>query len=112
MKYLLQVIGFTDATFAEGEGPRAEDFVAWEQAATDAGIRVDTGYLDDYRQATTVQVDARGEQVITSGPFPETREYLGGFGIIDVPDLDAALAWAASNPGARYGRIEVRPVMG
>ena len=112
MKYMLQVIGFQDATFAEGEGPTGEEFMAWEKSVADAGIRVDGGYLDDYQLATSVQVDPSGEQIITNGPFPETREYLGGWDIIDVPDLDAALHWATSNPGARYGRIEVRPVMG
>ena len=111
MKYLLQVIGFTGAEFAEGEGPTAEEFVAWEQAVRDAGIRLDGGYLDDYRQATSVQVGSAGEPVITNGPFPETREYLGGYDIIDVPDLDVALDWAARSPGARDGgSVQVRPV--
>lgn len=111
MKYMLQVIGFAGAEFAEGEGPTAEEFLAYEQAITDAGVRVDSGFLDDYQLATSVQVDRSGEQIITNGPFPETREYLGGWDILDVPDLDAALRWAARNPGARYGRVEVRPVM-
>jgi hypothetical protein len=112
MKYMLQVIGFTDAEFAEGEGPTAEEFMAWEQALRDAGVRVEGGYLDDHQLATSVQVRADGEQVLTNGPFPETREYLGGYDVVDVPDLDAALAWAARNPGARYGRVEVRPLLG
>jgi len=59
-----------------------------------------------------VQVNRAGERIVTNGPFPETREYLGGWNIIDVPDLDAALDWAARNPGAKYGRVEIRPVMG
>ncbi len=42
--------------------------------------------------------------------FAESREYLGGYQIIDVPDLDAALDWAARCPGAKYGRVEVRPL--
>jgi hypothetical protein len=111
MKYMLQVIGFTDATFTEGEGPTAEEFIGYEQALRDAGVYADGGYLDDYRLATSVQVQS-GQRVITNGPFPETREYLGGWNIIDVPDLDAALEWAVRNPGAKYGRIEVRPVAG
>jgi len=44
------------------------------------------------------------------GPFAESREFLGGYQIIDVPDLDAALDWAARCPGAKYGRVEVRPL--
>jgi hypothetical protein len=111
MKYMLQVIGFADAEFAEGEGPTAAEFIGWQQALLDAGVHVEGGFLDDFRLATSVQVTGRGEPVITNGPFPETREYLGGWTIIDVPDLDGALAWAADNPGAKYGRVEVRPVM-
>jgi hypothetical protein len=112
VKYMLQVIGFADAEFAEGEGPTAEKFIGYQHALSDAGVLVDGGFLDDYQLATSVQVDRTGTRVVTNGPFPETREYLGGWDIVDVPDLDAALEWAARNPGAKYGRVEVRPVMG
>ncbi len=112
MKYMLQVIGFVDATFADGEGPTAEEFVDYQQALVDAGVQVDGGFLDDPRLATSIQLDRSGERIVTNGPFPETREYLGGWNIIDVPDLDDALAWASRNPGAKYGRIEIRPVLG
>lgn len=112
MKYMLQVIGFADAAFAEGDGPNAEEFIGYQQALLGAGVHVDGGFLDDYQLATSVQVDRRGERIITNGPFPETREYLGGWNVIDVSDLDAALEWAARNPGAKYGRVEIRPVLG
>ncbi len=112
MKYMLQVIGFVGAEFAEGEGPSAEEFMAYQQSLVDAATHVDSGYLDDFELATSVQVDADGERIVTNGPFPETREYLGGWYVIDVPDLDVALDWACRNPGARYGRVEVRPVLG
>jgi hypothetical protein len=112
MKYMLQIIGFRDAELADGEGPTAEEFVAWQRALVDAGVHVDGGFLDDYQLATSMQVETSGERIVTNGPFPETREYLGGWTFIDVPDLDAALEWAARCPGARYGRVEVRPVMG
>ena len=112
MKYMLQVIGFADAEFAEGEGPTAEEFMAYQQALLSSGAHVDGGFLGDFQLATSVQVDRAGERVVTNGPFPETREYLGGWNVIDVPDLDAALEWAARNPGAKYGRVEIRPVMG
>jgi hypothetical protein len=49
---------------------------------------------------------------VTDGPFAETREQLGGYYLIDVPDLDAALAWAKRHPFTRYGAIEVRPLWG
>ncbi|HEX8511061.1 MAG TPA: YciI family protein [Propionibacteriaceae bacterium] len=111
MHYMLQIIGFTEAEFAEGEGPTAEEFIAWQQALNSSGALASGGFLDDYQLATSVQV-RQGEQVITNGPFPESREYLGGWVIIDVPDLDAALQWAGSCPGAKYGRVEIRPVLG
>ncbi len=112
MHYMLQIVGFTNAAFAEGEGPTAEEFIAWQQALAGAGVLMGAGFLADYQLASSVQVNREGEQVITNGPFPESREYLGGWSIIDVPDLDAALEWATNCPGAKYGRVEVRPVMG
>jgi hypothetical protein len=112
MQYLLQIIGFTDAEFADGEGPTAEEFMAWQQALTDEAVLVNAGFLDDYQLATSVQVSRAGERTITNGPFPESREYLGGWSIIDVADLDSALDWATRCPGSKYGRVEVRPVMG
>jgi hypothetical protein len=51
------------------------------------------------------------ERVVTDGPFAETREVLGGYYLLDVPDLDAALDGAARCPGAKYGSVEVRPIM-
>ena len=59
--------------------------------------------------ATTVRV-RDGKRLITDGPFAETREFLGGYMLIDVPDLDAALAIAARGAVARVGSVEVRPV--
>jgi hypothetical protein len=59
--------------------------------------------------ATTVRV-REGKTELLNGPYAETREQLGGYYLIDVPDLDAALAWAARCPGASHGAMEVRPV--
>lgn len=60
--------------------------------------------------ATTLR--KRGGRVETvDGPFAETREHLGGYYLIDAPDLDAALRYAAEIPAARYGSVEIRPVM-
>ena len=52
-----------------------------------------------------------GKSVITDGPFAETKEVLGGFYLLEAGDIDEALAWAAKIPTARYGAIEVRPLM-
>jgi hypothetical protein len=53
----------------------------------------------------------KGKPVVTDGPFAETREVLGGFYLVDVPDLDAAIHIAQRHPGARLGTVEIRPVM-
>jgi hypothetical protein len=60
--------------------------------------------------ATTVKV-RDGKRLITDGPFAETKEQLGGYYLVEAPDLDQALAMAEKIPGARYGSIEVRPIM-
>ena len=60
MKYMLQIIGFTEARFAEGEGPTGEEFMAWEQSLAEAGIRVDGGFLDAPQWPTRVQVGPGG----------------------------------------------------
>ena len=60
--------------------------------------------------ATTLR-EQDGQLIITDGPFAETKEGLGGFYLIEAPDLDAAIALARQCPGVRYGSIEVRPVV-
>lgn len=86
------------------------EYWAYEQAVGQAGVKQAGEALQRVATATTVRLKD-GERVVTDGPFAETREVLGGFYLIDVPDLDAALDWAARCPGAKYGSIEVRPVM-
>jgi hypothetical protein len=62
--------------------------------------------------ATATSVRVRdGRRVVTDGPFAETREQLGGYYIIEAEDLDAAIGIAERIPPARYGTIEIRPVM-
>ncbi len=82
----------------------------YEKAVTDAGVKIAGDALQGTSTATTVRIKD-GERVVTDGPFAETREVLGGYYLLDVPDLDAALDWAARCPGAKYGSIEVRPIM-
>lgn len=60
--------------------------------------------------ARTVRAQ-NGKVAVTDGPFAETKEQLGGFYLVEAPDLDQAAAMAAKIPGARYGCIEVRPIM-
>ncbi len=76
----------------------------------EAGVLVAGDGLQSVTTATTVR-ERDGEVVVTDGPFAETREMLGGYYIVDVPDLDAALQWAGKLPNVSYGSVEVRPVM-
>lgn len=66
--------------------------------------------LQPARTATTVRV-AGGKRQVQDGPFADTRDHLGGYFVIDVPSLDAALEWAARAPNASAGHVEVRPVL-
>jgi hypothetical protein len=110
-KYMLLIYNPT------GGGPSpeqlAERMPRWfefTQALVDAGAMVAGDPLEGQDTATTVRV-RNGETVVTDGPFAETKELLGGYYVIDVPDLDAALEWAAKMPNVDYGSVEVRPLM-
>ena len=86
------------------------EYWAYEKAVADAGVKLGSNALQESGTATTVRIKG-GERVVTDGPFAETREVLGGYYLLDVPDLDAALEWAARCPGSKYGSVEVRPIM-
>ena len=85
------------------------DYNAYTAELDAAGVRLAGEALQPNPTATTVRV-RDGRTITTDGPFAETKEGLGGFYLIEAPDLDAALAWAARCPGARFGTMEVRPV--
>ncbi|HEV8138446.1 MAG TPA: YciI family protein [Pyrinomonadaceae bacterium] len=74
------------------------------------GQYVAAGPLHPVSTATSVRV-REGKRIVTDGPFAETREQLGGFYIVDAKDLDEALAIAEKIPPAKYGTIEIRPLM-
>ena len=92
------------------ESPRPEDWTAYTQALAEAGVLRGGAGLEGVHTATTVRVRG-GERLITDGPFAEAKEHVVGFYVVDVPDLDTALTWAAQVPNARVGSIEVRPLM-
>jgi len=75
-----------------------------------AGILLGGNALEAISTATSVRV-RNGQSELTDGPFAETKEQLGGYYLFECKDLDEALEWAAKIPSARYGTIEVRPVM-
>ena len=74
-----------------------------------AGVLGSSERLQPVGSATTVRV-RDGQQTTTDGPFAETKETLGGYYLIDVANLDEAIAWAAKVPTASYGSIEIRPI--
>ncbi|HYY35914.1 MAG TPA: YciI family protein [Candidatus Binatia bacterium] len=83
---------------------------AYGEALQAAGVFIGGAGLDSPKNATTVSV-RDGKRHVHDGPYAEIKEFLAGFGIIDVPDLDAALEWAARHPAAGFATIEVRPVL-
>jgi hypothetical protein len=96
-----------DPPAPEEGGATTEEWFGYTQQLQNAGVHVAGEALEQV--PTTVRVRDE-ETLITDGPFADTKEVLGGFYIIDVPDLDSALKWAAKMPNIGYGSVEVRPV--
>jgi len=82
---------------------------AYSEALQKAGVLRGGNRLRPVDTATTVRLQS-GKTEVLNGPYAETREQLGGYYMIDVPNLDAALSWAARCPGASHGIVEVRPI--
>jgi hypothetical protein len=112
MKYMLLInvaeAVYQNASKAESER-RMAAYGAYTEAMQKAGVMIAGDRLQPVATATTVRVN-NGKTAVLDGPYAETKEQLGGYYIIDVPDLDAALSWAARCPGASLGAIEVRPI--
>lgn len=113
MKYLLLIYEDEKVSATMSDSARKdlfEAYAAYTKELRDAGCLLGGEALMPVSTATSVRVRS-GRATTTDGPFAETREQLGGFYFVQVPDLDAALAWAAKIPSAATGTIEVRPVM-
>ncbi len=112
MRYLLMIhsneAGEASLTPEQGQQVMAA-YMAYSEALKKAGAFIGTERLRPTATATTVRV-ANGKTDVQDGPYAESKEQLGGYYLIDAPDLDAALAWAARCPGASHGVVEVRPV--
>jgi len=105
----------TPAQFQERDNPAtaAAYWGAWSayvQAIAESGILQSAAGLQPPSTTTTVRL-RNGQRQVQDGPYADTKEQLGGFFLIDVPDLDVALAWAARSPSAGYAGAEVRPVL-
>ena len=112
MKYMLMDYvgegGWPELTKSEQEHWLGA-YRAYMEAMMKAGVLKDSRGLEPTSAATTVRVVDDKPQVL-DGPYAETKEQLGGFHIIEVADLDEAIAWAARSPTAIHGVVEVRPV--
>jgi hypothetical protein len=108
--YLLSVhmVEGEDAPTEDEMQQAYKDVEAFNQTLRDAGAWVFAGGLEAADTATVVKADG-GEVLTTDGPFAEAKEQLGGFWIIEVDDLDAALEWAAKGSAACRAAVEVRP---
>jgi hypothetical protein len=112
MQYLLLIYGNEAGMLAASKEQTSQmmaAYGAYTEAMKKAGVIVGGERLKPTSTATTVRV-AKGKTEVLNGPYAETKEQLGGYFMIDVPDLDSALSWAARCPGANHGTIEVRPI--
>jgi hypothetical protein len=110
-QYMLLIYG--DPANAPGPDELEAQHAHWMRYTDEvqqSGAMVSGAALEPTETATTVRV-RDGETDLTDGPFAETKEILGGYYLLDVPDLDAALALASRMPNIDWGSVEVRPVM-
>ncbi len=112
MQYLLML--YSDPTGFARMSPTEQQqgmaaYTAFTEALKKAGALAGSNRLQPTTSATTVRV-TNGKSQVLNGPYADSKEQLGGYYLIDVPDLDSALSWAARCPGASHGAIEVRPV--
>jgi hypothetical protein len=110
MKYAL-LVHQSQESFDRRDDNAAAAGKAYGEALNAAGIFIGGAGLESPRNATTVSV-RDGKRQVHDGPYAETKEFLAGFAIIDVPNLDAALEWAARHPATGHSSIEVRPLLG
>jgi len=112
MKYAL-LIYETPEAFARRSSPDNEPHLgAWRlyhRSLVEAGIYVAGDPLHLPEMGTTVRIST-GKRAIQDGPYADTKEQLGGFIILELPSLDAAIEWAARCPAAANGAVEVRPL--
>jgi hypothetical protein len=112
MQYLLMLYadesGWTKMSEAEQQQGMAA-YMAYTEALKKAGALVGSNRLQPISAATTVRI-ANGKQQVLDGPYADSKEQVGGYYLIEAPDLDAAISWAARCPGSGHGTVEVRPV--
>lgn len=113
MKYALLLYADQNAGPAWDTPEMAAEMQQWfsfSAELAEAGAMLGGEALQPTEAATNVKV-REGKTITADGPFAETKEALGGFYLIDVEDLDAAVAWAEKIPNVGYGTVEIRPLM-
>jgi hypothetical protein len=112
MQYVVLIYESPKDFESRGSGRSHPYIAAWRayyKALVAAGVYVGGAPLQDVGTATTVRLQD-GRPRVQDGPFAEAKEQLGGFMILELPSLDAALEWAARCPAAAAGALEVRPL--
>jgi len=112
MQYLL--ITYVDETgwpkLSKGEQEQGiAAYAAYSEALSTSGVMKGSNRLQPSSVATTVR-NTNGKSQVLDGPYVDSKEQLGGYFLIDVPDLDAALSWASRCPAVHHGVVEVRPI--
>jgi len=92
---------------SDGPHPYTSAWRAYHKALVEAGVFVGGDPLELPETGTTIRIQ-QGKRGVQDGPYADTKEQLGGFTILELPSLDAALEWAARCPAAAYGAVEVR----
>jgi hypothetical protein len=114
MEYLLMIYGeegMWEKMTPEQQQQGMAAYMAYSEALKTAGVLKGSNRLRPTTSATTVR-PVNGKTQVLDGPFADTKEQLGGYYLIEAPDLDAALKWAAKCPAASHGAVEVRAVWG
>jgi hypothetical protein len=112
MQYMLLIYGDEAAMASASEDDTKQMYAAYMKFTEELRSSGAMVAGDELQPATTAKTvtTRNGDRLVTDGPFAETKETLGGYYLIDAESEDKALEWAAKIPGARYGKIEVRPV--
>jgi hypothetical protein len=112
MKFMLLLNG-DETTFNREPEPGAPkmspEYEAYNEAMKKAGVWVEGNRLKATRHGARVRV-RDGKSVVLDGPYADAKEQLGGYYMIDVPNLDEAVSWATRCPAAKFGTIDVRPM--
>jgi hypothetical protein len=114
MQYLLLIYGDEsrrgEMSAADMEASMQE-WTDYTQSLKDSGAFKGGDALQGVATATSLRTNGDGQPLVSDGPFAETKEQLGGYYLLEVPDLDSAIKAAKMCPGVKYGTVELRPVM-